>query len=84
MRRGLFEALEQILLQKPELLSDEAIITTYSDLVGKCIIAALQVKRGVLPERDMSMAIYGRDVPRQHFTSSSPGRNERWKRSCLS
>jgi tetratricopeptide (TPR) repeat protein len=67
MRRGLFEALEQILLQKPELLSDEAITTTYSDLVGKCIIAALQVKRGVLPERDMSMAIYGRDVPPATF-----------------
>ena len=64
MRRGLFEALEQALLLKPDLLTDETLLARCTDLIGKCIVAADKVKRGVISERDMSVAIYGQDVPR--------------------
>lgn len=64
MRRGLFEALDQAQLLKPDLLTDETFSAKCTDLIRKCIVAADQVKRGVIAERDMSVAIYGQNVPR--------------------
>ena len=64
MRRGLVEVLDLALKYNPDLLSEDLLHEQFTKLIGRCMLAVNHVRSGQYPERDLSMLIYGKNVPR--------------------
>ncbi|MBU3741686.1 MAG: hypothetical protein FGM24_05310 [Candidatus Kapabacteria bacterium] len=64
MRRGLIEVVDLALKYKPDLLREEVLQDQFTKLIGRCILAVNQIRSGKYPERDLSILIYGKNVPR--------------------